>query len=402
MKRTELDRYLRARRRGTRAGIDRRQFMTRAGLLAGGIAVAPSVLAACSDDKDKKSDSSGGGGGGGSKNLAVNNWPLYMEDGALEKFGEETGITVEYAEGINDNNELFATINEPLSQGDGIGADIIVPTGWMAGRLIGLDYMQEIDFDKVPNRKNLLPNLESPPWDPDNKFSLPWQVPITGIAYNIAVTGREINSVEDLFDPAFRGRVGMLAEMRDTLGLTMLLEGLDPTEPPTFEDAQPAFDRVQEAVDAGQVRSFTGNDYQDDLLAGNFALNVAWSGDVYQLVKDNDDLRFVIPEQGGMIAADTMIMPAPSENMDSVTEWMDFFYDPVNAALVTSFVNYYSPVQGVAEELTKMGGDAAALVDDPLVFPTEETLAELNQFGLLDEEQETLYDERWAEVTGGG
>jgi len=399
MTRKQLDRYLRTRRLGSRSSIGRRQFLGRAGLMAGGVALAPSVLAACSSSSDDKKT---GSGSSSEKKLDVANWPLYIDDESVADFEKQTGIKTSYKESINDNNEYFATIQEPLSQGDGIGADVIAPTSWLAARLFELEYVQEIDFDKVPNISNLRPDLKNPSWDPDGVYSLPWQTGITGIAYNLSQTGRDLSSVNDLFDPAFKGKVGMLLELRDTVGLTLLGEGLDPTAI-TYEETQPAFDKLQEAADSGQIRSFTGNDYQDDLVNGNFAVNIAWSGDVAQLALDDPNIKFIIPDEGGMSWADTMVMPTPSDRMDSVTAWMNYFYDPVNAARVTASVQYISPVDGVQEQLRNSTDEATkALAESVLVFPDDEVLAGLSVFQNLDEDQEELFDTRFAEITGGG
>lgn len=400
MTRRELDRFLRARRMGGRSSIGRRQFLGRAGLMAGGVALAPSVLAACSSSKSDKKSS--GGSNDTAKELTVDNWPLYIDDKSVADFQEQTGIKTKYKENINDNNEYFATIQEPLSQGDSIGADVITPTGWLAGRLYELGYVQDIDFDKVPNLKNLRPDLKNPSWDPDGKYSLPWQSVIAGVAYNLEKTGRDLSSVNDLFDPAFRGKVGMLLEMRDTVGLTLLGEGLDPTTI-TYDQAQPAFDKLQEAADSGQIRQFTGNDYQDDLVNGNFAVNIAWSGDVAQLALENPNIKFVIPDEGGTLTADTMVMPTPSGRMDSVTAWMNYFYDPVNAARVAATVQYPTPVLGVQEEMRKSSDSTTqALAESVLLFPDEEVLASLSVFNVLDPDQEEKFDTRFAEITGGG
>jgi spermidine/putrescine transport system substrate-binding protein len=191
----------RARRRAqtARTGIDRRQFLGRAGLVAGGVALTPSLLAACGDD------GSSGGGGGAANELGISNWPLYIDDKTIPNFEAETGIDVTYKEDIDDNNVLFAKIQEPLANGDSIGADIIVPTGWLATRLHNLGYIHDLPFGKIPNAKNLVTRLQNPGWDPGNEFTLPWQSGIGGIAYNIAETGRELRTFDDLLDPEFKG-----------------------------------------------------------------------------------------------------------------------------------------------------------------------------------------------------
>ncbi len=389
--------------------VTRRDFITRTGLAVGGLAIAPSVLAACGGS-DSSSSASGGEGGGGGGDLAFDNWTLYIDKpnddlygagGTLDEFQKSTGTKIAYTENYNDNNEYFAKIQPLLSKGEPIGPTIIAPTFWMAGRLLGLDWLDKLPLDKIPNAKNLITNLQKPPSDPTGEFSLPWQSGMAGIAYNQSVTGREIRSVEDLWDPAFKGKIGMLTEMRDTVGLIAMSEGIDLAKP-EFERFQPAFAKLDEQVKNGQIRQFTGNDYVDDLEQGNYAACIGWSGDVVQLSKSNPNIKFAVPESGGTLFFDTMVLPkgASQEKIDAAAKWMNYVYDPANAARITETVQYISPVQGVQDELRKRGGDAAALADSQLLFPDATTLSNLQTWGTLDEAQEQLFDEEFARISG--
>lgn len=376
--------------------IGRRQLLGRLGVLAGAGLVGPSLLAACGSDDDT---TTGGGGEGGSKDLWFKNWPGYMDEETVDLFKEETGINFKYTEDFADNNEEFAKFQSDLAAGRSIGPDIIAPTAWLAGRLIKLGWVQELPLDKIPNAKNLVPDLQKPEWDPTGGFSLPYQSGMTGLAYNVSITGRELRSTEDLFDPAFKGKIGMLTEMRDTLALVMLLTGADPSNP-TMDSANAAFEKIEAAKAAGQIRQFTGNDYMDDLAAGNFAACVGWSGDISQLALDNPDLRFAIPEEGGMRWSDTMVLPNGAEHVDNAAVWMNYVYDPENAARITEYVGYNSPVSGVREVLAAGDDYQKSLAESPLIFPDDATLAGLHIFGRLDEETEAAFDERFAKIIG--
>ena len=372
-----------------RQNLSRRQFLTRTGLAVGGVAIAPSLLAAC------------GGGSGGDKNaVSISNWTGYVDKTDIAAFKKATGLGVTYTEDINDNNEYFAKIQPNLQKGKSIGRDGFVLTDWMANRIINeVKWAQPFVASKLPNKANLLPALSSPAFDPQRKFSLPWASGMAGIAYNIALTGKEIKTIDDFI--AVSGPTSVLSEMRDTIGLFMLADGKDITKP-TYADAEGAFDRLSKAIDDGEITSFNGNDYVADLGTGNLAAAIAWSGDVAQITRDNPDIRFAIPESGGTLWSDNFMIPISSEKPDLASEWINFFYDPVNAARLTSFIQYISPVQGTADELIKLGGDAAKLVDDPLVNPTPESLATLSIFGALNEAEEILFDERFAEIQGAG
>ena len=188
--------------------------------------------------------------------------------------------------------------------------------------------------------------------------------------------------------------------MRDTMGLLLLLEGVDPAEA-TFEAAEPAFARLEAAKDDGTIRQFTGNDYMDDLASGNFVACIGWSGDISQLALDNPDLRFVIPEEGGMRWSDTMVIPNGAENVAAAAEWMNYVYDPANATRITAYVGYNTPVAGVQELLADSDDEfERALAESPLIFPDEATLSQLKVFKNLDEEEEAAFDERFSSIVG--
>ena len=378
------------------APLSRRDFLIRSGLVGAGALSLPALLAACGGGSSSGTTVAGGG----DKSLFFENWPFYIDDQTVKLFQEQTGITMKYTEAFNDNNEYFAKVQPYLSKGKKIEPDIVAPTFWMAARWIELGWAQKLDKASIPNAGNLRDDLKSPTWDKDNEYQMPWQTGIAGIAYNAKVTGRELKSVEDIFDPAFKGKIGMLTEMRDTLGLVLMGMGKKLSDITTYDQAADAFDRIDKAKSDGQIRAFTGNDYTDDLSAGNFAACVAWSGDVLQVQKDNPDVKFYVPEEGGTSWYDTMLWVAGSENSDSVSEWMNFCYDPVNAARITATVQYLSPVKGVQDELVKMGGDAAALAENPLMFPDDAVLKRLQSWGSLSEAEEAKFDDRFAQITG--
>jgi spermidine/putrescine transport system substrate-binding protein len=391
----------RQRNRLIEAGISRRKFLERAGMLTGAVVLTPSILAACGGD-DSSSSSSGTSGGGSGNDLKISSWTGYMTDQSLKDFKADTGINVNYAEDINDNNEYFTKIRPNLSRGKGTGRDGMVLTDWMASRLINQvnpPWVLPLVTSDFPNKANLLPALKSPEFDKTRKYSAPWATGMTGIAYNIKTTGKEVKTLDDFL--AAPGTKTVLTEMRDTVGIFMAAGGADPTKP-TFESATPAFDALAKAVNDGKIDGFNGNEYVNDLGAGNLAAAFAWSGDVAQITKDNPDVRFAIPESGGMLWSDNFLIPLGTDHADLASKWINFFYDPKNAAVLTAGIQYVSPVAGVADELTKMGGEAAALVNNPLVVPTQDSLSHLIIFGTLDAKTEEQFDKRFSEILGAG
>jgi spermidine/putrescine transport system substrate-binding protein len=382
------------------AMMGRRRFLGRSGLALGGLALGPSLLAACGGDDD----GGGGGGGGGGEaadftpttadSLRISNWPFYIDEETVGLFETESGLTVDYREDVNDNEEYFARIREPLSRGDDIGADMFIVTDFLVNRLIGLGWLAPLDDANIPNKGNLVESLQGVSFDPDRTYSLPWFSGFTSIAYNPQLTGREITRLEDLFDPEFSGQVTMFSDLRDGLGQVLLLQGVSPAEV-TTEDIEAAVAYVQEAKDAGQIRRFTGNDYGDDLVAGNVAIAQAYSGDVAQLKLDNPDLEFVFAEEGMVSWSDNMVLPITTANSTGAEAWMNYAYDPVNAARITAYVQFISPVEGSGEELTALD---PALADNELINPPPEVRDSAIAWRGLTDEEDQEYSAMYAAV----
>jgi spermidine/putrescine transport system substrate-binding protein len=320
-----------------------------------------------------------------------------MADGFVAAFQTASGITVDYKEDFNDNEEWFAKVKEPLSRKQDIGADLVIPTEFMAARINGLGWLNEIRADRVPNKKNLRPDLLNSAIDPGRNKTAPYMTGMVGLAYNKAATGREIRRIEDLWDPAFKGRVSLLSDTQDGLGMVMLSQGASPERPST-EAVQKAVDLVREQKDKGQIRRFTGNDYADDLAAGNVAIAQAYSGDVVQLKADNPDLEFIVPEAGGTWFIDTMVIPYTTQNQSAAEAWIDYVYDRANYAKLISFTQFVPVLSEMTDELNKIDPGAAS---NPLINPPESTVNNLKSWAALTDEQTQEYNTIYAAVTGG-
>jgi spermidine/putrescine transport system substrate-binding protein len=387
--------------------MDRRQFLIRAGLIGAAGMGASSLLAACGgDDNGGTSGTSPAGSsdatvGGGDERVRILNWQAYIDEETVSAFEKDTGISVNYSEDYNDNNEIFNRLWQPIvGTGKVMDWDIVCPTNWMTARLRGLDWLAPLPLDKIPNHANLEDEYLGLDWDPEAAYFMPWQSGITGIAYNPALTGRELRSINDLFDPEFGGKVAMLTEMRDTVGLVMLGMGADPDAGDT-DAALAAIDKISQAASSGQIRQFTGNEYLRSLENGNFAACIAWSGDILQLQAGMPDIQFVIPDEGGMLWFDTMVVPKGAPNGAAAAEWMNYVYDPVNAARITEYVQYISPVKGVRDELVNLGGETAELADNPILFPDDDAKSRLKVFAALDAETDVQLTDAFLEATGG-
>jgi spermidine/putrescine transport system substrate-binding protein len=333
------------------------------------------------------------------------NWPEYIDvDDAtgdrpsLLAFTEATGITVNYTEDYNDNDEFFAKMQPQLSSGQDTGRDVWCSTDWMVARLIRLGWVQELDKGNIPNVDNLEDSLADVEFDPGRKYSLPWQSGFTGIGYNPDSTnGKKVESIDQLLtDPALRGRVTLLTEMRDTVGLVLLAMGKDPAD---FTDAdfEAAMSELQSARDAGQFRGFTGNEYTSGLASGEIAACLAWTGDVVQLKADNPALGYTLPPTGHMIWSDNFVIPNQAKHKKNAEQLINYYYDPEVFAGVAAWVNYIPPVKGTAEVMAADDPDTA---DNELIFPSEEVRAQSHVFRGLSEEEETNYNEQFQSLIG--
>ena len=370
--------------------INRRAFLGRAG--RGGIALGamlslPALIAACTPS------------GSGDSDVTLNwlNWPLYIDVDeesepnptiypTINAFIEQTGINVEYNEGLLDNADFFQQMVPDLSNGNPTGWDLVTPGGWVVQRMADLGYLEEIDHSKLPNWTANAAEYAVGQWyDPDNTYSVWWQGGITGIAFDPNLTGRELTSFDDLLDPEFAGRVGAFSDMRDMFGLALLSNGIVP-ENATIEDVTAAQQKLLEANERSQFRGYYGNEYFTPLSNGDLIASVAWSGDVTQIrAYENPDVQFVIPDGGGMRWNDNMCIPKGStEKMEQALQLMDYWYDLTPATTLSEYITYFTGVAGVSERVMQDADAARDSGDDEYadqletvaagIVPTEEQI----------------------------
>jgi spermidine/putrescine transport system substrate-binding protein len=316
------------------------------------------------------------------KTLTFSNWPLYIDvknhkHPSLDQFTKRYGVKVNYIEDINDNASFFGKIQAQLSRGQSIGRDIIVMTdnSPYPSLLIQKGWLEKLVKSAIPNIKYLQPGLQHPAWDPHRTYSLPWQSGMTGIGFNSTRT-KPITGVDQLLtDRKLHGKVTLLTEMADSMGLVMLANGDDPGKV-TDASFNRALSKIQKAVKSGQIRQFTGNDYASLMSKGDVWAAFVWSGDMVQLHADNAHLKFNIPKAGGMIWTDNMLIPKHGDAY-TASVYMNFVYSPAIAAEIEDWVNYICPVVGADKVLLKSD---PAVAKNTLIFPTKKMLASLHQF----------------------
>ena len=362
---------------------------------AGGIGAA-GLLTAC-----------GGGGGGSAAEGTVRwaNWTLYLDYDSdaqvyptLEKFMAESGINVDYKEDYNDNDEFWGKVQGQLKLGEDIGYDIVAPTDWMAGRWIRMGYAQKFDEANIPNKVNILDALANVNFDPGRKSSLTWQSGFGGFGWNKEKVPGGIKSLDQLFSKANKGKVEVLSELRDTIGIILQYQGVDPSQNFTEDQYMNAVDYLAKMIKDGFIRQVKGNDYKEDLISGDAIAVIGWSGDIFQLATENDGkFEFAIPESGGMLWSDNLLIPSTSTNKANAEKVINNYYDPAVAAEVAAYVTYICPVKGAQAEMEKID---PALASSPFIFPTAETLKQVKVFRGLTPAEETSFTTAFQEAAG--
>jgi spermidine/putrescine transport system substrate-binding protein len=396
--------------------ISRRQLLRSAGVGFAGVSLA-GLLAACGGD-----DGGGGGGAGPTGatgydwagqsvtgSLTFANWPLYIDrekrDGetvnpSLELFRKETGIEVDYREVIQDYASFYGRIQPQFAAGQSIGFDLIVMgfPKWLPllindGFLIPLDHSRLTTFAEHAADK-----YKDPSYDPGNRYTVPYMSGITGIGYNPELTGREITSVMDLFDPAFEGRVGMFGDTEDLPNLTLLGLGVEPSGS-NPEDWEKAADLLRGQRDDGIVRQYYGQNYVGALTRGDVALTMAWSADILQLQFSGEPVRFVVPEEGGLLWTDSLCIPVGAAHPLDALTFMDFIYRPEVAAMIVGWIQNVSPVPESQDVLREQG--ATDVAESPLVFPTPDMYERLHGYRVLSPEEQQIWDQTFQPIYQG-
>ncbi|WP_328422858.1 polyamine ABC transporter substrate-binding protein [Streptomyces sp. NBC_00443] len=343
------------------------------------------------------------------KRLTWANWPLYIDTDdedqtrrpTLEAFQKRTGISVEYVEEINDNDEFFGKISPALMNHQRTGRDLVVISDWMCARFVRLGWVQEMDRARQPNvTKYLDPLLRSPAFDPGRKYTVPWQSGITGIAYNRRRLGRDVHSVAELWASDLKGRVTLLSGLDEAFALLMQGNGVDITRW-TADDFHTVCDQVEQQVRKGQIRRFTGNDYIKDLSSGDVLACQAYSGDVIQLQADDPDIRFVVPEEGAELWSESLMVPNLARHKANAERLIDYYYDPEAAAELAAWVNYVCPVPAAQDVLASAKEEeTAALAEDPLIFPDAAMRRRLAIARDITSDERVEFAKRWNAIAG--
>jgi spermidine/putrescine transport system substrate-binding protein len=377
----------------TQRRLSRRDLIRYAGVGAGALSLS-SILAACG----VKSSGAAGSESPAAFDWASQtlhhqlnfaNWPYYIDVShgthpTLDTFTQKTGIQVNYKPVINDNQAFYAKLKPSLEQGKPTGWDIIVITnGAQLSELIDNGWLIPLDLSQLPNfTANASPTIKSPTYDPGNKYTVVWQSGLTGIAFSpkaTAALGREPNSLNDLFDPAVAGHVGMMSDNTELGSIGLLKLGIEPSSS-TPDNWTQAAAVLQKQKDDGIPRGYFDQGYINQLENGNTWITQAWSGDVFIAQQSGyPELKFIVPTEGVMFWHDNMMIPVGAANPLDALTYMNYAYDPHVAALMANYIWYITPVPAAKPIVEGLPG-GKAVASSPLVFPDQPMLDKTHQY----------------------
>ena len=334
-----------------------------------------------------------------SGDLTISNWALYIDKKTIPDFEQATGINVHYIEDINSYDEFFGKMQPLLSQGQSGGRSLMVATDWLAKEMYDLGYIQKLDRKALaPAFSHLNPGIKAPSSDPNWKFSIPWQGGMTGLIVNKQLAP-DVHSVNDIFNPKYKGKVEVVTEMREVVPLIMKGEGINPDTAST-QDWLNVIDKLKQAADSGQIRRFTGGDYAKDLVDGNAAVVIGWAADAIQLQADNPDIQWVMPAQGCMQWWDDWVIPVGAPNPTAAYKWINYTYEPKHQAQIGAWTSAVTPVKGVKQIFQKTDPPAAK---NPLIFPsahyTRNCSTPISPPGSAQEQKQV--EQAWTALTTG-
>jgi len=379
------------------ASLSRRGLFKGLGL--GAAALGAGSLAACSG--------SSGPGDGSAGSVRWANWTYYLdydeETGtypSLDAFQEATNIRVEYFEDIDDNKTFIAKIKDQLKLGQDTGYDTFCLTDSSLVRLLEQDQLMEFDRSLLPNvGEQMIPLVQKASFDLDRTWSIPYQAGMTGLVYNTKLYPKGVKQVSDLWAPDLKGKVSLLSEQDDTLGLVMLEQGVDVEGDWGDDEFFTALEAVEKQLASGQVYTVKGNSYTQDLQTEAVWAGMAWSGDVTML---NDEAgeeiwKFVVPDAGATLFIDSFCMPTSTESADQVHQLVDYYYEPEVAAQVAAYVQYVTPVAGAREAMEQIDPELAA---NPLIFPDEEMSSRVFDMRTISSEEDNRYAQAYQKALG--
>ncbi|WP_124211616.1 extracellular solute-binding protein [Vespertiliibacter pulmonis] len=293
--------------------------------------------------------------------LYVYNWTEYVPSSLLEQFTKETGIEVIYST-FESNEEMYSK----LKLGNGGGYDIVFPSSYYVGKMAKEGMLAEIDKSKLSNIGNVSPSLMGKPFDPENKYSLPYVYGLTGIGVNSSsIDPASLTSWGDFWKPEFKGKLLLMNDAREVFHIALLLDGKSPntTNP---EEIKAAYERLEKLVP--NVLVFNSDSPEMPYLQGEVDVGMIWTGSAHRAKSENPDIKFIFPKEGAVVWMDNYAIPKQAKNKEAAHKFIDFLLRPESAKAVIELMGFSMPNEKVKPLLDP------SLVNDPLIFPPLEEI----------------------------
>lgn len=335
----------------------------------------------------------GCGGGGGGRTVNVHNWDTYIADDTAENFREATGITVNYTN-FASNDELFAQF-----RAGNPGYDVIVPSNEYVTRMAQAQMLQELDKSLIPNAANILPEFADAPFDPGRRYSIPYTWLCIGVAYR--KSKMPANFVPDswryLFDsPQFSQRIAVLGESADLIRIASMYKQYTSGHVAELTGIpETVLSQVEQMLirQKPHIKQFHTDNGQDLLVAGEVDIVMEYNGDIAQVMRDSDDIGWVIPTEGGMENQDCLCIPTNAPHLAEAHAFINYILEPQPGADIAEYIQFATP-NGAAKALMP-----ANYKDNTVIYPTPDELARLKYGAFEGDEVSRRYEEIFTRIS---
>ena len=318
----------------------------------------------------------------------VFNWEDYIDESVLEQFYDETGIKVNYMR-FTDNEEMVISVESNPG-----AFDVVFPSEYMVERLMNKGLLAEINYDNIPNFANIREDLKNPSYDANNAHSVPYMWGTLGILYNTKLVDEaDVQTWKVLWNEKYAGQILMMDSLRDTMGLALrTLDASNSMNSTDFTQLKAAADLLKEQKAAGMVKAYGLDEFKDKMVAGEGAMAVVYSGDAEYAIELNEDLAYVVPQEGSNIWVDCAVIPASAKNKENGEKFIDFLCRPDIAIANVEAIGYCSPNAAAIEQ---MGEDYQ---NSPVMNPSDEVIARCEYYHDLDDTWLNIYTTLYSEV----
>ncbi|MDW0115886.1 ABC transporter substrate-binding protein [Sporosarcina thermotolerans] len=323
------------------------------------------------------------GGSAGKNTITVYNWGEYIDPDLIKQFEQETGIKVIY-ETFDSNEGMMGKIEQ-----GGTSYDITAPSEYMIEMMKEKNLLLPLDFSKIPNIKHIDPYFLDLSFDPGNKYSVPYFWGTVGIAYNpTLLEGQTFESWDDLWDPSLKQRVILVDSARETVGMSLNSLGysLNSTD---LDELREATDKLKALTP--NVKAVIGDEVTQLMVNNEAAIALTWSGQAADMMSENEDIDYIVPEEGSNLWFDNFVIPRTVKNIEGAYAFLNFMLDPEVAAQNADYVGYSTP------NLTALDLMDPEVVEDERFYPDEETRSHLEVYKNLGLELLGVYNELFLE-----